>query len=161
MRRLLVLLMLGLAVLAGCGDGETTESTDVVEGAETDTDSQDDSGEGESEVVSSIYDLPDECVDLLREQLMEMEVLVAPYDWDGSATIAQFEEISVEFDEIGERFDLEYAELGCDELEFEEAEEFAEVIAFAENEAPGIVPFLTYLESLVCLLYTSPSPRDS
>jgi hypothetical protein len=95
--------------------------------------------------VDSLDDIPQECRDLMAEMLRAMEPIVTDVDWK-DATMNDFMAISEEFEDITAGFDQQMDDAGCAEFEFGDDEaSYEAIIAFAEDEAPGVVPFMTFL----------------
>lgn len=102
--------------------------------------------------VDSFTDLPPECVDLLREFLRDIEPVVSAIDWQ-QATIAEFESLGTDFEDVSRDFDAESTRLGCDRFDLtSEDAGFDEMIEFAESEAPGTVAFFEFLDGIRNLL---------
>lgn len=132
---------------------ETDEST-ADSDADSDTgdddagDAADDGGDDDGgTVIRSFDDIPQECRDSMAEFLREIEPIVGDVDWQ-TATLADFETIGAEFDEISGDFEAENAANGCDDMVFaDDDDEFRLLIDFAREEAPGTVGFFEFLSS--------------
>ncbi len=105
----------------------------------------DDGDDGGTISVNSIDDVPEVCRELMAEFLRDIEPIVAPIDWD-NATLADFESIADQFDEISEEFDsATEAEAACDNIEMEDEDDFALLVEFAGDVAPGTVGFMEFI----------------
>ncbi len=100
-------------------------------------------------IAGSIDDIPEVCRELMADFLREIEPVVSEVDWD-NASMADFEAVSLEFEPIADEFDAATeAEAECNDIELEDDENFALLIDFAKDEAPGSVGFLTFLNELM------------
>ena len=168
-------LLAACLVLTACG-GSTAESvesgaaqddattTTVVEttttaAAETTTEApaadessmveDDETKDDDTVIAGSIDDIPEVCRELMADFLREIEPVVSEVDWD-NASMADFEAVSLEFEPIADEFDAATeAEAECNDIELEDDENFALLIDFAKDEAPGSVGFLTFLNELM------------
>lgn len=171
MRRVLAVLFTFALVVAACGGdddddvGATTGETPA-QTSEGDTDDGDMADPPESPVVDEAMDdeamdddedddpvtvggfdeIPAVCRDLMEQFLKDIEPIVAPIDWD-NATINDFETIAAQFDPIADDFDVATEATGqCDDIELDDAENFALLLDFAAQVAPGTVGFLSFLD---------------
>jgi hypothetical protein len=159
-------LAVGALVLAACGgddDDDAAPGADATEeenadgaddeGAATadagdDNDGDDNDGDDEGSVeVDDLGDLPDECVDALGEMLERIEPIVEDVDWEN----ANLDELG----SIGEEIEAEASEIGDDELEercsqfaFEDGADMAAIKELAEDRAPGVLGYLTFIENM-------------
>ncbi len=97
--------------------------------------------------IRSISDMPSACQDAMAEWLRTIEPVVSPVDWDG-ATMADFEEIALEFETMSDEFEAAISDAGCDDLNFVDDSEDDILIDFARSEAPGAVGFLEFLNQM-------------
>lgn len=142
------------------GDETTTTvaelSTDTAE-AETGDDpvvADEDSG-NDATTTSSIDDIPEVCRELMGEFLREIEPVVSQVDWS-NATMADFEKVSEDFEPLADDFDVATeAEEECNDIELDDDENFELLIEFAEDEAPGVAGFLTFLNELMTSFSTA------
>jgi hypothetical protein len=144
-------------VLAACG-GDDDDDAGADATAEQDTDGADDEaaatadegddGDDEGSVeVDDLSDLPDECVDALGDMLERLEPIVEDVDWEN----ASLEELA----SIGEDIDAEAFDIGDEELE-ERCSQFAfaddadmdAIKELAEDRAPGVLGYLTFIENM-------------
>ncbi|CAN5122699.1 hypothetical protein BH18ACT5_BH18ACT5_15750 [soil metagenome] len=147
--RALMLLMLVLLVSA-CASG-TTDSTDAAVEAETtaiDTTAAPETTEDETDngSVSALSDMPRECLDACDTFLLEIEPAVSDFDFQ-NATQADFEELSVELETISEPMDE--ATANCPELNMETDDSINAMIDYANNVAPGTVPYFEFIASFM------------
>jgi hypothetical protein len=97
--------------------------------------------------IDSIDDIPEECRDLMADFLRDIEPIVEPVDWS-NATLADFEQIAADFEERSAAFDTQSGAEGCDDLDFADDDGFDLVVEFADDVAPGTVPFFEFLDSM-------------
>jgi hypothetical protein len=95
-------------------------------------------------VVGSIDELPQECVDALADFLQAIEPAVSEIDWD-AATVADFEAVSEEIADEGDAFDATGA---CGEFDLGDDEAIQSLIDFAEEEAPGVIGWLEFIQEV-------------
>lgn len=137
---------------------EADEDVVVEDPAEEEDVAVDEPNDNDSVTVSSFDDIPDECRDLMSAFLKDIEPIVSPVDWD-NATMADFEQVSVDFEARAEQFDLETAETEqCDDLDLDSDEGFNVLVEFGAQEAPGTVGFLTFLADLASGIEDTLSP---
>ena len=122
--------------LSGCGSGST--STTTTEPPTETTGSPDDPGS-----VSSLDDLPAQCVDALRTYLQAIEPVVEDFDFQ-SASMEDFEVLSEEIATDTEGFEEDTAT--CPELDQSAEDGFALIKEFAADEAPGTVAYFEFIE---------------
>ncbi len=118
---------------------------DVSDGDDGD-DATDDTSSGDPVIVRSLADVPDQCKDEMADFLRKIEPVVGSIDWQ-TATFADFETIGTEFDALSDEFDENSAISGCDALEFEGVDEFAVLLEFASDVAPGTVGFFQFIDA--------------
>jgi hypothetical protein len=131
---------------------ETAEDAADQASGDTDEDSDEaNAAEGGSSVdsgaIRSIDDIPAVCRDQMTEFLREVEPIVSTIDWQ-TATFADFEAIADEFESKSSEFEERNLVAGCDELDFVDNNEFELMIEFAEDQAPGTVGFLQFLNQI-------------
>lgn len=126
----------------------TTEAPAADESSMVEDDEMEDD-DSSSVKVGSIDDIPEVCRELMADFLREIEPVVSEVDWD-NASMADFEAVSLEFEPIADEFDAATeAEAECNDIELEDDENFALLVDFAKDEAPGSVGFLTFLNELM------------
>lgn len=127
---------------------DTTEgTTEVVTVEPADDDSGDDGDEPSGPAITSLDDVPEVCRDAMADFLRQIEPVVEPIDWE-SATMADFEQIAIEFESKAAEFEAVSVDVGCDDLNFDDEASAAILIEFAQSEAPGAVGFLQFLDDL-------------
>lgn len=137
----------------GTDDDESADGgTDDETAGMTDDDGSDDDGSGTP--IRSISDVPEVCREQMAEFLRAMEPIVSSIGWE-NATLNDFETIAEEFEALAEDFEDESAAASCDDLEFVDDNEIELMIEFAEDEAPGVVGFLEFLDGM-----RTPDPGD-
>lgn len=124
------------------GDETTDEASD-----EPSDDATVDDDEPSGPEIRTIDDVPEPCREAMANFLREIEPIVEPIEWQ-SATIADFEQIALQFEEKAADFETASVEIGCDDLNFADDDSSEILIDFAQIEAPGAVGFLEFLEEL-------------
>jgi hypothetical protein len=125
---------------------EMTESTDeTTDDGSADGDDGTDDGGGTP--IRSISDVPEACREEMAEFLRAIEPIVSSINWE-NATLNDFEAIAEEFEAISEEFEDASAAASCDDLEFVDENEIELMIEFAQDEAPGVVGFLEFLDGM-------------
>jgi hypothetical protein len=97
--------------------------------------------------IDALDDIPKPCRDLMADFLRDVEPIVSQVDWQ-AATLSDFEQVSSEFEERANEFDLATEREGCDDLQFEEDDGFGLILELADDVAPGTVPFFEFLDSM-------------
>lgn len=131
----------------GDGDGDASEADEepaADESSEPPADDGGDDSQNSGVSVSSLDDIPQVCKDAMADLLQELEPIVEPIDWQ-QATLADFEAIAAEFQTIGEEFEGRIDERECD-LDIEDEDSIDLIVEFADQEAPGTVPFWMFLD---------------
>ncbi len=134
-------------------DTDTAGADDDASPVEPDDNSGDDADDADVDDVAggpeirSISDVPSACQDAMAEWLRTIEPVVSPVDWEG-ATMADFEEIALEFETLSDEFESAISDAGCDDLNFVDDSEDDILIDFARTEAPGAVGFLEFLNQM-------------
>jgi len=152
--RFLALLALML-VLAACGGGDdgsdTTTGDTSAAGSDTTVGGMDSTSTPEDDddqpVVSSLDDMPRECVDAFVEYLRAIEPTVEGIDFD-TATSNDLDQLFTDLEPIEEEFDASTLELACPDLD-DDVDVFPALIEIASREAPGTVGFLEVFASMV------------
>ncbi len=154
--RFLVLLALML-VLAACGGGDdgsdtTTGDTsaagsDTTVGGTDTTTTATSPDDADQPVVSSLDDIPQECVDAFVDYLRAIEPTVEGIDFD-TATSNDLDQLFTDLEPIEEEFDASTLDLACPDLD-DDVDVFPALIEIASREAPGTVGFLEVIASLV------------
>ena len=115
----------------------------------------DDGDDGNSIRVNSLDDVPDNCKDLMRSFLRELEPLVEDIDFQ-TATMADLEAIADDLDGATADFDVRAADENCENLDFgSDAASFDAIVEFARNEAPGTVGYFEFIAGFIGDLDTS------
>jgi hypothetical protein len=139
------MLMLTLAACGGGTSGDTTAPAD--DGTETTTTPTTVATTADSgNEVSSLADMPQECIDAFRTFLQEIEPIVEGRDFN-AMTQADMEALSTELEEATAPLEDEVAD--CPELDMEAEDSIAEMREFAEAEAPGTVAYFVWLEEFI------------
>ena len=132
-------------------DDESEDDANVddanVDDANVDDADDDDADVAGGPEIRSISDMPSACRDAMAEWLRAIEPVVSPVDWEG-ATMADFEEIALEFETMSDEFETAISNAGCDDLNFVDDSEDDILIDFARTEAPGSVGFLEFLNQM-------------
>lgn len=124
------------------GDESSDEMSD-----ELSDDATVDDDEPSGPEIRTIDDVPEPCREAMANFLREIEPIVEPIEWQ-TATIADFEQIALQFEEKAADFETASVEIGCDDLNFADDDSSEILIDFAQIEAPGAVGFLEFLEEL-------------
>ncbi len=141
-----------LLVLAACGgdddDTATTAGGDPssTAGAAPTTTVADDDDDDDGGEVGSIGDMPDECREVFIDYLRAIEPHVEDIDFE-TATLGDLGALGelIESDPALAEFDQRIDDLECPDLSEPDSEEVREeLLAIAESEAPGTVPFVEY-----------------
>ena len=136
---ILLAVMLVFVVMA-CQSGSTTTTATTEPPAQT-TASTDDPGS-----VSSLDDLPAQCVDALRTYLQAIEPVVQDFDFQ-SASMEDFEVLSEDIAAVTEGFEEQTAT--CPELDQSADDGLALIREFAAAEAPGTIAYFDFIEEFV------------
>lgn len=171
MRRVVAVLLVFALVMAACSSGDDDESSSTADDPsgqtpDGDTDDGDEEEEmpeptespmvddepdettdddGDATSVSGFDEIPDVCLDVMEQFLLDIEPIVSPIDWD-NATLADFEAIAPEFDVIADEFDAATEAAGqCEDIELDDDEGFALIVEFAGQVAPGTVGFMSFI----------------
>ncbi len=154
MRALKTLTLLLVMALVACGGG--TEATDTTTANESTTstiadattvataaDDQDD-GAG---TVDDIDDMPAECVEVMVSFFKAMEPALEGFDF-ATMNVEDMETLGTELESVTSGFEDDIENLNCPDFETADDEEaFAAMIDIAEREAPGVVPYLEWIQS--------------
>ncbi len=143
-----------LLVLAACGGddddtattagGDPSATSSTAGAAPTTTVADDDDDDGGE--VGSIGDMPDECREVFVDYLRAIEPHVEDIDFE-TATLADLGALGelIESDPALAEFDQRIDDLECPDLSEPDSDEVREeLLAIAESEAPGTVPFVEY-----------------
>lgn len=124
------------------------DQTDASSGGGATTDSTDTSNDG-AIVITNLDDIPDECIDIMKAFLRDIEPVVSKVDWQ-TATMADLESLDTALSEQSTRVDDEMAKAGCNNFEFGADDEggFALALELARTEAPGVVGWLEFIQEL-------------
>ncbi len=143
------------ALLAACGssgNGGSAGTTADKPSASTAADasaSDTTGGSDDTITVSDFGDMPPQCIDLLSTFLKQIEPTVSKVDWT-TATLSDFESLGQSFQTESDAFDTQSSAAGCNKynLTGSDADQLKQVVDLAAKDAPGTVPFLTFLASL-------------
>ena len=146
-------LAVGALVLAACG-GDDDDDAAADAPAEENADGADDEGaatadEGDDEgsvEVDNLDDLPDECVDAIGDMLEKIEPLVEDIDWE-NASLAEMESLGEELTSDDFEMDEELEER-CSQFAFAEGADMDAIRELAEDRAPGVLGYLTFVENM-------------
>jgi len=131
------ILILTAALVACGGDGGTdttlaeTTTTVVVDSAGT----------------VDFADMPQECIDALVGYLQAIEPAVEDVDFDTS-TGEDLEAMGTELEGLSEEYTTAIEDLDCPDPSGSDEEAFAAVIELAQQEAPGTVGYLQWVQGL-------------
>lgn len=94
-------------------------------------------------------DIPQECIDVLADYLRAIEPTVEVVDWE-TADLSTLEEVANTLEATYEEHEEAIEAAGCDEYDVEATDEesFEFLIALAESEAPGTVPYFEMIGEL-------------
>ena len=138
-----IVLIGAFALLAACGSSagvSISKSTTPAGGT---------AAPGDTISVKNFGDMPPQCIKLLSTFLKQIEPIVSKVDWT-KATLADFEALGTQFTDESNAFDTQSSAAGCNKYNVtgSDAEQFKQVVALAEKDAPGTVKFLTYMGAL-------------
>lgn len=129
-------------------DTGTIPAEDADASGGTDGMSEEADDDSDPVMISSVDELPQECIDVFGEFLREIEPLVESVDLE-SASMGELEPILDEFDARSNDFDADMEAAGCGNFEFTNDDEGLDaILEIADREAPGVVPFLEFLNEL-------------
>jgi len=155
-------LAVGALVLAACGGDDDDDAAPAAEataeddadgaaenGDQDNTNDQDDNDGNDDEgsvEVDDLGDLPDECVDAIGDMLEKIEPLVEDIDWEN----ASLEEMASLGEELtSEDFEMdEDLEDRCSQFAFAEGADMDAIKELAEDRAPGVLGYLTFVEKM-------------
>jgi hypothetical protein len=122
----------------------TTPTADSANGTATTAGGSDDTIN-----VNDFSEMPPQCIELLGKFLKKIEPTVSQIDWD-TATVAEFEDFSKQFQSDSDSFDAASSAAGCDKynLTGSDDKQFEQMAALAATEAPGALGFINFLKSL-------------
>ena len=146
--RFALLALMLLVVLAACGGDASTDTTTPADdgGDTTTTPAAVSTTEGSGEQVSSLADMPEECLDAFRTFLQELEPLVEGRDFN-QMTQADMEAFLAEIEPISAPLEEQTAD--CPDVDLSAEESLAAMREFAEAEAPGTVAYFIWLEEFI------------
>lgn len=152
MRAFKVLTLVLALAAAACGGGDTTDTTTgaeptTTEGQTTTTaaEATTTTSEGDRGTVS-FDDMPPECVDALVGLLQAIEPALEGVDFE-TLTASDMEALGTEMEALGEDYGGTLEDLDCPEPEGSDEEAFAAMIEIAQQEAPGTVGYLEWIQS--------------
>lgn len=106
------------------------------------------SGADELVVITSVDELPQPCIDVLRESLEAVDPVVKDIDWE-TATVAQLEAISEDIAAATEALDADVDTTECERYTLGEDDTgFGITIALAQRDVPGTVGWLMFLREI-------------
>ena len=170
------LIMVGaFALLAACGSSSNGVSvgtqpagaSDTTSASAATTPAADDTattaaGSSDTINVNDFSEMPPKCIELLGKFLKKIEPTVSQIDWN-TATVAEFEEFSKQFQTDSDSFDAESSAAGCDKYNLTGSDDktFEQMAALAGTEAPGTLGFINFLKSLATSdAATADTPTD-
>ena len=130
------IIVLALVLVACGGDGGTDTTL-----AETTTTVD----EGSAGTVD-FADMPQECIDALVGYLQAIEPAVDGVDFE-STTGEELEAMGTELEALSEDYTTAIEDLDCPDPAGSDEEAFAAIIELAEQEAPGTVGYLQWVQS--------------
>lgn len=149
MRAIRCFAIIGALIVAACG-GDGASDADItstvaevgttVGETTTTVDDSDDNGS------AGLDEMPQECIDALAGYLQAIEPTVEGVDFD-NATAEDLEALGSELEEVSEEYATSIEALDCPDPEGSEEEAFDAILALAESEAPGTVPYLEWIRS--------------
>jgi len=128
------MVVLAVAVMACGGDGDGAETTTTEEAAE------------DSAGTVDFADMPQECIDALVGYLQAIEPAVEGVDFE-STTGSELEAMGTELEALSEDYSTAIEDLDCPDPAGSDDEAFAAIIDLAEQEAPGTVGYLEWVQS--------------
>lgn len=148
MRALKTLTLMLVMALVACGGGtETTDTTTAADAttttiATTTTVTDDD----DAGTVDDFGDMPAECVDLMVSFFQAIEPALEDFDFE-TMDLEDMETLGTELESVTSGFEDEIENLNCPDYETTDDDEaFAAMIDIAEREAPGVVPYLEWIQ---------------
>jgi hypothetical protein len=134
-RATIVVLVVMLVACGGGGGADTTQ-------AETTTTETADASRG----TVDFADMPEECIDALVGYLQAIEPAVEGIDFEAT-TGADLETLGTELAELSEDYTTTIEDLDCPDPAGSDEEAFAAIIELAEQNAPGTVGYLQWVQS--------------
>jgi hypothetical protein len=134
-RASILILTVALVVCGGDGGTDTTlaeTTTTVVE---------------DSAGTVDFADMPQECIDALVGYLQAIEPAVEDVDFE-STTGEDLEAMGTELEGLSEEYTTAIEDLDCPDPSGSDEEAFAAIIELAEQEAPGTVGYLQWVQGL-------------
>ena len=134
-RASIIVLAVVLVACGGDGGADTTlaeTTTTVVDGSAGTVD---------------FADMPQECIDALVGYLRAIEPAVEGVDFE-SATGEDLEAMGTELEALSEDYTTAIEDLDCPDPSGSDDDAFAAIIELAEQEAPGTVGYLQWVQSL-------------
>jgi hypothetical protein len=129
------IVVLAVVMVACGGDGDRVADTTTTEAAEED-----------SAGSVDFADMPQECIDALVGYLQAIEPAVEDVDFE-STTGSELEAMGTELEALSEDYTTAIEDLDCPDPAGTDDEAFAAVIELAEQEAPGTVGYLQWVQS--------------
>jgi hypothetical protein len=136
-RATIFILALALAACGGDGGEDTTLAETTTTAAEV---------EGEAGTVD-FDDMPQECIEALVGYLQAIEPAVEGIDF-ATTTGEDLEALGTELASLSEDYTTAIEDLDCPDPSGSDEEAFAAIIELAEQEAPGTVGYLEWVQSL-------------
>ncbi len=131
------ILILAVALVACGGDG----GTDTTLAQTTTTVVEDNAG------TVDFADMPQECIDALVGYLRAIEPAVEDVDFE-TTTGEDLEAMGTELEGLSEEYTTAIQDLDCPDPSGSDEEAFAAIIELAEQEAPGTVGYLQWVQGL-------------
>lgn len=136
-RASIVIMALVLVACSGDGGGDTTLAEP------TTTAAVEEGGAG----TVDFADMPQECIDALVGYLQAIEPAVEGLDF-ASTTGEDLEALGSELEALSENYTTAIEDLDCPDPSGSDEQDFAAIIELAEQEAPGTVGYLEWVQSL-------------
>jgi hypothetical protein len=128
------IVVLAVAAMACGGDGDGAETTTTEAAAE------------DSAGTVDFADMPKECIDALVGYLQAIEPAVEGVDFE-STTGSELEAMGTELEALSEDYSTAIEDLDCPDPAGSDDEAFASIIELAEQEAPGTIGYLEWVQS--------------
>ena len=147
-----MILIGAFALLAACGSSSNSGSASTAgDQSSSSAPGATGSSAGSTDTISvtDFGQMPPQCIALLSTFLKQIEPTVSKTDWT-KATLNDFETMSQSFQTESDTFDAQSSAAGCNKynLTGSDAAQLKQVVELAQKDAPGTVPFLTFLGSL-------------
>jgi len=134
---------------AGAGSDVTTAAAAATTAPAGDNTATSDQASSDTININDFSEMPPKCIELLGKFLKKIEPTASKIDWN-TASVADFETFSKQFETDSNSFDAESAAAGCDKYNLTGSDDkaFEQMAALAKTEAPGTLGFINFLKSL-------------